>query len=68
MVMAANVIRRPINVWRINELGQLEMIVTYGQEFGGVDDTRAINLLWHQAGHYGEQIGQDPVLCCNTRG
>ena len=60
MVMAANVVRRPINVWRINDLGQAEIIVTYGQEFGeavsgGAVNGGAVNLLWHRAGHYGKQ-------------
>ena len=54
MVMAANVVRRPINVWRINDLGQAEIIVTYGQEFGEVSGG-AVNLLWHRAGHYGKE-------------
>ncbi len=50
MVMAANVIRRPINVWRVTPAGKAELIVTYGEEIKAT----GIHLLWHEAGHYGE--------------
>ena len=55
MVMASNIVRRTIHVWRISESGGAEIIVTYGHEFseGG---SGAINLLWHRAGHYGETL------------
>lgn len=49
MVMAMNLIQRPIHVWRIME-AQVEPIVSYGvEEFGA---SASVNLLWHQAGHY----------------
>ncbi|KAG1661692.1 hypothetical protein FOA52_001969 [Chlamydomonas sp. UWO 241] len=48
MVMAVNVVRMPINVWRITQAGA-ELIVSYGDEMVGVP---RINLLWHSAGHY----------------
>jgi hypothetical protein len=46
--MAVNLVRMPISVWRMTRSGA-ELIVTYGEELKGVP---AINLLWHQAGHY----------------
>ena len=59
MVMAAlYIVRRPINVWRITASGKAEIIVTYGLPDGadgaGGGTGAGINLLWHQAGHYGE--------------
>ena len=49
MVMAMNLLQRPIHVWRIVE-GQVEPIVSYGvNEFAS---SSSVNLLWHQAGHY----------------
>lgn len=50
MVMAVNVLRRPIVVWRLVE-GNAEKIVTYGEELD-VSSGAAINLLWHRLGHY----------------
>ena len=49
MVMAMNVLQRPIHVWRIIE-DRLEPIVSYGAE--EFKNYASINLLWHQAGHY----------------
>ena len=62
MVMAAlYIVRRPINVWRITASGKAEIIVTYGLPDGadgaGGGTGAGINLLWHQAGHYGEAQG-----------
>jgi OTU domain-containing protein 6 len=49
IVMAMNLIQRPIHVWRIVE-SQVEPIVSYGvEEFGA---SPSVNLLWHKAGHY----------------
>jgi len=47
MVMAVNVVRHPITVWRLLR-GRAEAIVTYGEELAAPH----INLLWHEAGHY----------------
>jgi hypothetical protein len=52
MVMAVNIVRRAINVWRIGPEGNAELIVTYGEEL--LASSQAVNLLWHSAGHYGE--------------
>lgn len=46
MVMAANIVRRPITVYQLTAMG-LQPIVTYGDKFSGT----TINLLWSGA-HY----------------
>ncbi|GAX82379.1 hypothetical protein CEUSTIGMA_g9807.t1 [Chlamydomonas eustigma] len=50
MLMAANIVRRAINVWRIGPEGNAELIVTYGEEL--LASGQSVNLLWHEAGHY----------------
>lgn len=52
MAVAVHVVRMPITVWRVVRSDQAEVVITYGEEHKG---PQHINILWHQAGHYGEQ-------------